>query len=146
MDKKFFKGNIIIIDPCYFIKSEDDFELCSNNGEDVSNLDLSKLGFTDYLCFEFPDDPQIVIEQNSKKIIGGICQDSCLMSVVYKNELQKYNPDYDEDLNLSVRNITIIENFIGDIEYKTVPITQDTVITGTGNVCFKSCYEEDLSA
>lgn len=151
MNKISFKGSIVIVDPCYFIKSEEDFELCSNNGENVSDPDLSKLGFTDYLCFEFPDDPQIVVDQSSKKIIGGICQDSCLMAVVYKSELQKYNHDYDEGFDLSANNITIIENFIGDVEYKTVPVTidgyteHDTVIIGTGNINFRSCYEEDLS-
>ena len=45
--------------------------------------------------FLFPDDPQIVINDKTNDIIGGICQDSGVIVVVYKNELESYNPDYE---------------------------------------------------
>ena len=41
------------------------------------------------------DDPQIVINDKTNDIIGGICQDSGVIVVVYKNELESYNPDYE---------------------------------------------------
>lgn len=143
--KKFFNGSIVIGDPSYILKSDEDF-VKSQFGEN-----FSVLGFTDYICIEFPDDPQVIMDTDSGKIIGGICQDSCMMAVVYKNELQKYNPDYEADFDVENRNITIIENFTGEIESKIVPVVldgyedQDTVISGTGNINFRSCYEEDLS-
>ena len=56
---------------------------------------LSNLGFSEYLFIEFPDDPQIVINDKTNDIIGGICQDSGVIVVVYKNELESYNPDYE---------------------------------------------------
>ena len=45
---KRFKGSIVIGDPSYFIKTEDDWERC----EYGSNLAV--LGFTDYLYLDFP--------------------------------------------------------------------------------------------
>ena len=56
---KKFKGSIVIGDPSYFIKNEDDWERC----EYGSNLAV--LGFTDYLYLDFPDDPQIVINSDT---------------------------------------------------------------------------------
>ena len=67
---KKFKGSIVIGDPSYFIKNEDDWERC----EYGSNLAV--LGFTDYLYLDFPDDPQIVINSDTGEVLGGICQDS----------------------------------------------------------------------
>ena len=143
MIKKNCKGSIVIGDPSYFIKSDNDYKLCQF-GEN-----LSELGFSDYLCIEFPDDPQVIMNTDSQKILGGICQDSGVLAVVYKNELQQYNPDYEAGF-FSKKNRTIIENFTGCISYRTVDVVidgipdQDTVITGTGNINFRSCYEEDL--
>lgn len=85
---KRFKGSIVIGDPSYFIKCEDDWERC----EYGSNLAV--LGFTDYLYLDFPDDPQIVINSDTGEVLGGFCQDSCTVAVVYKSELEKYNPAF----------------------------------------------------
>lgn len=141
--KKRFHGSIVIGDPSYFIKSDEDFE------KSLSGENLSELDFTDYLCIDFPDDPQVVMDTDSGEMIGGICQDSAKMTVVYKSELQKYNPDYEAGF-FDKDNRTIIENFSGEIESKIVPVVldgyedQDTEISGTGNINFRSCYEEDL--
>lgn len=43
---------------------------------------LSVLGFSEYLCLDFPDDPQIVISTDTGEILGGICQDSGSVAVV----------------------------------------------------------------
>jgi len=70
--------------------------------------------------------------------------------VVYKKELELYNPDYESSF-FSKKNRTIVDNFEGEIEYKKVPIVingyedTDTIISGQGNKSFKSCYEEDLT-
>lgn len=86
------------------------------------------------------------MDTKTQKILGCFCQDSGVIVVVYESELQKYNPDYETDFCFTY-NRTIIENFTGDIEYKTVPVTDDyadhtIVIIGTGNVCFRTCDEE----
>ena len=61
---KRFKGSIVIGDPSYFIKTEDDWERC----EYGSNLAV--LGFTDYLYLDFPDDPQIVINSDTGEVLN----------------------------------------------------------------------------
>ena len=145
-DKKMkrFKGSIVIGDPSYFIKSDDDYQRCEYGKK------LSVLGFSDYLYLEFPDDPQIVINTDTGKVLGGICQDSCSVAVVYKSELEKHNPNYEEAFG-DKSNRTVIEDFDGEIDCEIVPAETDygtdtdTVITGTGNINFRSCYEEDLS-
>ena len=142
--KQHFKGSIVIGDPSYFVNSDADWEL-SEYGQR-----LDKLGFTDHMVIDFPDDPQIVIHTETKEILGGICQDSGVIAVVYKDELAAYDPDYEKSF-FSARNRTVIENFDGEITHKTVPVTldgyedTDTVISGQGNISFRSCYEDDLT-
>lgn len=140
--KQHFKGSIVIGDPSYFINTDEDWELCEYGKR------LDKIGFSDYLFIEFPDDPQVVINEKTHEILGGICQDSGVVAVVYKNELESYNSGYEKAF-FSKKNRTIIENYDGDIEYKTVPVVvngykdTDTIISGNGNITFRSCYEED---
>lgn len=139
--KKSFKGSIVIGDPSYFVKSDDDWEKC-NFGED-----LKSLGFTDYLYIDFPDDPQIVKNAEDSEVLGGICQDSGVIVVVYKNELEKYNPDYEKDF-YDENNRTIIDNFDGEILVEKVSVSvdgyedEDTIISSIGNIIFTSGYEE----
>ena len=141
--RHYFKGSIVIGDPLYFVKSDEDWET-SGCGQH-----LSKLGFTGYMVMYFQIDPQIAVNDNTKDIIGGICQDSGIIAVVYKNELESYNPDYERAF-FSKENRTIIDDFDGEIEYKTVPVITDgfedtdTIISGDGSISFKLCYEDDL--
>ena len=141
--RHYFKGSIVIGDPLYFVSSDEDWE-ASGYGQH-----LSKLGFTGYMVMDFPVDPQIAVNDKTNDIIGGICQDSGIIAVVYKNELESYNPDYERSF-FSKENRTIIDDFDGEIEYKTVPVItdgfgdMDTVISGDGNISFKSCYEDEL--
>ena len=141
--KQFFKGSIVIGDPSYFVKSESDWKLCEFGKK------LDALGFSDYLFIEFPDDPQVVVNEKTREILGGICQDSGIITIIYKNELESYNPNYEKSF-FSKNNRTIIDDFEGEIEYRTVPVNisgysdTDTIITGHGNIIFKSCYKEDL--
>lgn len=138
---KNFKGSIVIGDPSYFIKDDHDWE-ASEYGHNLSNI-----GFSYYFIIEFPDDSQIVINEDTKDTLGGICQDSGTIAVIYKHELETYNPDYEQDF-FDENNRTIIENFDGNIGYKTVPVVvdgyedEDTIISGRGNINFTSCYED----
>ena len=101
------------------------------------------------MIMDFPVDPQIAVNDKTKDIIGEICQDSGIIAVVYKNELESYNPDYERSF-FSKENRTVIDDFDGEIEYKTVTVITDgfedtdTMISGDGNISFKSCYEDDL--
>lgn len=141
--KQYFKGSIVIGDPSYFVNSEEDWKLCEYGKQ------LEKIGFSDYLYIEFQDDPQIIINEITHKILGGICQDSGVIVVVYKNELASYNSDYEKSF-FSKENRTIIEDFEGEIKYEAVSVVIDgdedidTIISGNGNIKFRSCYEDDL--
>ena len=145
-DKNFymkFNGSIVIGDPSFFIKNEDDWKACKY-GECMNNI-----GFSDFMTIRFPDDPQVVIDKKDGSIIGGICQDSGYIVVVYLEELKKYNPDYEKAL-FTKENRTIIQDYDGEVSSERVEVIIDgykdfdTVISGTGNICFQSCYEDDL--
>ena len=137
-NSKNFKGSIVIGDPSYFANSEDDWQKCEY-GEA-----MDKLGFTDYMFIEFPDDPPKVRIKKTGEICGGICQDSGVVVVVYKHELEKYNRDYEKGF-FSKDNRAIIEDFEGVVSVTEESIGEytDTVIKGTGNLEFESFYEED---
>ena len=140
--RHYFKGSIVIGDPLYFVSSDEDWET-SECGQH-----LSKLGFTAYMVMDFPVDPQIAVNDETKDIIGGIRQDSGIIAVVYKNELESYNPDYERSF-FRKENRTVIDDFEGEIEYETVPVVidgfedTDTTISGNGNISFQLCYEDD---
>lgn len=138
-NSKFFKGSIIITDPSYFISNDEDWKKCNYGDE------LTVLGFTDYLFLEFPDDPQVVKNMSTNEKIGGLCQDSGCLVVVYKQELEKYNPDYKKSIG-SDENYTMVKDFEGEISSMIVPYGKDdfdTIISGKGSINFKSCYEDD---
>lgn len=142
MKKVKFKGDIVIGDPCNIVKSDEDWALCEYGER------MDKLGFTDFLCVEFPDDPPIVIDDNGNKL-GAFCQDSGVIAVVYLSELEKYNPDYEKGF-FDEDNRAIIRSFDGKVGYRIEPVNidgyedTDTVIFGEGNINFKTAYEEDL--
>ena len=139
-----FKGSIVIGDPSYFVKNEDDWKACEFGDR------LDKIGFTDFMTIRFTDDPQVVIDEKSGDVIGGICQTSGYIGVVYLDELKAYNIDYEKGF-WNKQNRTIIFDFDGNVSSEQVEVVIDgykdfdTKILGIGNICFCSCYEEDLS-
>ncbi len=138
MEKK-FNGDIVIFDPSYCL-TEGGYELSSWG----QNLD--KIGFTDFMYIDFPDDPVKVVDE-FKNVLGGICQDSCCVVVAYLNELEKHNPNFITDAG-DEDNITIIKGFNGVIDYKIVDVIidgeedTDTVIYGKGNINFTTTYDD----
>ena len=140
--EKSFNGSIVIADPCYFVGSEDDWQKC----EFGKRMDL--LGFSDFLLIEFPDDIQVVIDSDTKEVLGGLCQDSCQLVVIYKDELKKYRNDYEKAFR-TPENRTIIDDFIGKVGYRIEESTiddetyEDTIVYGNGNRSFRSYDRED---
>ena len=137
-----FKGSIVIGDPSYFMKSDEDWKKCEFGEK------LEQLGFSDFLLIDFPDDPQIVVNEENENVIGGICQDCGRIVVVYADELKKYNADYKEDF-FDESNYTEIQDFDGEVTVSVVPFLdedgyedEDTVVTGRGNINFISKYED----
>ena len=104
-----FKGSIVIGDPCYFVK-EEDWELCEFGDR------MDKIGFSDYMTIRFPDDPQVVIDEKTGDLFGGICQDSGYIVVVYLDELKEYNADYEKALNIIIDSKTQYPSACNSVE------------------------------
>lgn len=133
IDTKQYKGTIIITDPCYFIPTQD-YER-TNYGKD-----LNKLGFTTYQVAGtgYGDWLNVVITDYGFSTFDA---DSGQVAVVYKDELVKY---YDGFENLRNKRYVEIQDFEGEITIDTTD-TDWTVITGVGNVNFRTADSEDES-
>lgn len=149
-----FKGDIIITDPCYFIKDED-----WENSDYGQELD--KLGFENYFCentlygdwicgtYRLGDyiDPISIIDamniifdegwtinMESPKL-GEFTADAGLVGVFLLDEVRKYNPEIDTFIKEHPGCVTIIPNFDGEVEYY-IDKNNEMHIYGTGNITF----------
>ena len=149
-----FKGDIIITDPCYFIKDED-----WENSDYGQELD--RLGFENYFCEntlygdwicgtyrlgDYTDPISIIdamniifsegwtINMESPKL-GEFTADAGLVGVFLLDEVRKYNPEIDTFIKEHPGYVTIIPNFDGDIEYY-IDENGEMHIYGTGNITF----------
>lgn len=141
-NEKYFNGSIVIADPSYFIDSEEDWQKC----EWGKRMDL--IGFSDFLLIECPDDNKLVIDCDTNEVLGGLCQDSCQLVVVYKKELQQYRNDYEQSF-YAEENRAIIDDFIGTVGYRIENVTiddevyEETIVYGEGNRRFRSYDRSD---
>ncbi len=142
---KYFNGSIVIADPCYFMKSDEDWQKC----EWGKRMDV--LGFSDFLLIEFPEDCQLVFDCDTKELLGGVCSDSCQLVVVYKNELQQYRDDYEQSF-YAEENRAIIDDFNGKVGYRVENVKvddevyEDIIIYGEGTRRFRSYNSEDVKS
>lgn len=107
-EKKKFKGTIIITDPCYIIK-DDDWKR-SGYGEF-----FDKLGINTFLSHEtiYGDWSCTTVNKDTNKSLGEFCADAGMVCVVLKEELDKYNPDWNKTLEYWC--YTEIPDFDGEI-------------------------------
>lgn len=112
--EKEFDGDIIITDPCYFIKDEDWYKY--GYGEN-----LNKLGFTQYMTRNnmYGDWSCTVYDQNTRDKIGTFCADAGLVGVYLLDEVMAYNPDY-KDVKENHWSVTCVRDFKGIVEFKVV--------------------------
>lgn len=132
--KKYFKGDIIITDPCYVIKKNtNDWEL-SNCGKN-----MKMLGISNYLCNStiYGDWSCTTFEEKSNKKLGEFCADAGLVAVFLLDEVLKYNPDFDYHKERQWTT-TLIKGFDGEISIDLIKTDyEDEVsVVGTGNVNF----------
>lgn len=126
-----FNGDIIIIDPCNVVKSEDDWEKCRYGEE------MSLLGFSNYLYIDAGDEYGCtVINTDTNERIGKFCTDSAVLVVLLFDELLNYNPDFRDHIDYPNSN-TLIRNFDGYIEVDE----EKFIIFGKGNVNFTTVAE-----
>ena len=147
-----FKGDIIITDPCYIMRSEhhgtkpiteDDWRACGY-GE---NMEV--LGIHTYLTRNtiYGDWSCTTYNKDTEEKLGEFCADAGLVSVFLLDEVLKYNPDFDYHIN-KPWTTTLIKDFNGDItidvveyeyeneETEEMESDEEVRVIGTGNINF----------
>lgn len=143
-----FKGDIIITDPCYIIRkenelTEDDWWAC-DYGEN-----MEELGIRNYLCRNtiYGDWSCTTFRTENDEVLGEFCADAGLVAVFLLDEVLKYNPNFDYHTERTWTT-TLIKDFDGDIELSVVPFTyidedtneecedREVRVIGTGNINF----------
>lgn len=131
----FFKGDLYITDPGY-ISKEDDW--MDEYGFDIDNFSINCPEFSDYLIedtgegdgewsvYELPDAESLgvsriynMIDTGEYKIknypvLGEFAADAGMSCVVYKNEVNAYNPDWKKDFK-ATGLYTEIDDFEGEV-------------------------------
>lgn len=126
-----FDGDIIITDPCYIMREEneltkDDWAACNYGSE------MEALGIIHYMTRDtlYGDWSCTTFNTDTKEVIGDFCADAGLVSVFLLDEVLKYNPEFDYHLNKKWTT-TWIKDFKGTVEF-IVKLTE-------------GYYEEDTS-
>jgi len=107
-----FDGDIIITDPCYFIKDEDWGR--SDYGEDVEELGLIHYMARDTI---YGDWSCSVFDAESKEVIGRFCADAGMVAVVSLDEVLKYNPEFNYHIEKEWTT-ALIKDFKGIVQFE----------------------------
>lgn len=107
-----FDGDIIITDPCYVMKEDDDWERCDYGD------DMEALGIEHFMTREtiYGDWSCTVFDTDTKKPIGEFCADAGLVSVMLLDEVLRYNPDFDYH-EKRTWTTTLIQDFKGIVQF-----------------------------
>ncbi len=139
-----FKGDIIITDPSYIIRTEyhgtepiteNDWETCSY-GE---NMEV--LGIKNYICRDtlYGDWSCTTFNSDTKESIGNFCLDAGMVAVFLLDEVLKYNPNFDYHIN-KPWTTTLIKNFDGEVNFEVVHTDRfkdySVEVIGKGNINF----------
>ena len=118
-----FDGDILITDPCYFIR-QDEVEVNDWEWSDYG-YDLYELGFSIYLVHDnlYGDWDCVVRNSDTDDLMGRFCADAGLVCCGYLDEVLKYNPQFKEKLEKKNFLGTVIRNFRGKIQFKINYIT-----------------------
>ncbi|MCL2009520.1 MAG: hypothetical protein FWG71_03100 [Synergistaceae bacterium] len=129
-----FKGDVIITDPGYFIKSEDDWQLYCNARFGGDSDALGQFGFNQAIIIESEEVAGEVYDDKGR-MIGEFCSDSAEICVCLLEDVLKHNPNYD-DYNRFKNTATVIRNFDGEIEIHETEDDCEFQIVGKGNINF----------
>ena len=150
---------IVITDPCYIVKDAEDYS--KELGIAISALDekyddwrkcdygyhMEALGlknfisestiYGDWTCttFKVKGNPIKAIHKRLSEKLGTFCADSGEVGVFLLSELEKYNPNWNNEKEFTR---TIIPNFTGTVNYYVDNSSIDPTahIIGTGNINF----------
>lgn len=102
-----FDGDIIITDPCYVAKDEDWPAFYEN--PPMSKCMIRDTLYGDWGCTCW--------NTNTKEEIGQFCADAGLVGVFSREEVNKYNPEFEKEYGNRKWCWTLIENFKGKIQF-----------------------------
>ena len=135
----YFNGDIVITDPMYIVKSEEDWHRCEY-GEKLEALNIFTY-ITSGHGDEFASD---VISLDTPKRLGEFGSDSCMVSVMLLNEVRQYNSDFDKDLGKHC--YTVIKDFDGEVQLIEMEECDDNgqrvYFMGKGNKNFRTDFFE----
>ena len=99
-EPKNFDGDILITDPCYFVKDKDNI------------LDLSAINIPTSISRDtIYGDWSCTVTDNNNNKLGTFCADAGLVCVTDFNEVVKYNPDILNQIKECPWAYTVIKNF-----------------------------------
>lgn len=129
---------IIITDPCYICKTDEDWDKCEYGDkmemlEHITNYESSNTIYGDWSCTVYEGN----IEQHSdtNKKLGKFCADAGMVAVFELDEVLKYNPNYD-DIEKIPYAVTVIPDFTGEVTIEN--IDGSIYVIGKGNINFYS--------
>lgn len=131
-----FKGDIIITDPCYIMKCDEDWDECWC-GDRLSNLGIENFMSRDTI---YGDWSCTTYNSDTKEELGEFCADSGLVAVFLLDEVLKYNPDFDLYKERSWTT-TLIKDFDGDVQFEVTTDNdgwQSLSVVGKGNINFET--------
>lgn len=102
-----FDGDIIITDPCYVAKDEDWPAFYEN--PPMSKYMIRDTIYGDWGCTCW--------NTNTKEEIGQFCADAGLVGVFSREEVNKYNPEFEKEYGNRKWCWTLIENFKGEVQF-----------------------------
>ena len=115
-EPKEFDGDIIITDPCYIIRSDneltdDDWGMCEYGSY------MEALGIRNYLTHDtiYGDWGCTVFDTNSEEELGNFCADAGLVSVFLLSDVLAYNPKFDYHKE-KPWTTTLIKDFKGVVQ------------------------------
>ena len=132
-----FKGDIVITDPMYIMKSEEDWDLCEY-GENLEALNICT-----YITSGHGDEiGSDVVSLDTSKKLGEFCSDSWMVSIMLLSEVREYNFDFDKELEKHC--YTIIKDFEGEIQLFEMEEDDGTdqrlYFVGKGNKNFRTDF------
>ena len=118
-DVAHYSGNIIITDPCYIVKPEDQ--------QDKS---LSELGIRNAICKDtiYGDWSCTTFDSDSGEVLGEFCADSGRVCVCDLTEVLKYRPDFVNYIQDYPHAVTHIQNFEGNVQIIVDSICRDAIV------------------
>jgi hypothetical protein len=134
--KKYFKGDIIITDPCYIIKNYNpEWSFCEYGDK------MEVLGINTYLTSAtlYGDWSCTTYKKENSEVLGHFCADAGLVSVFLLEEVLKYNPFFNYHIT-KPHTTTLIKDFDGEVE---ICIMSPTMFKGDEVKIFEDDELED---